>query len=180
MSEHVPHTLGVFHSELERRFNDGALRGFPAFLVDPERCTPTNSAPYVISLRQLLASLATSCRRRELAEHFTRQIGALLALGVRPVCGMIGGSFLRDGTNPRDLDCALFYVLPSRTNSGDLAQWQSESKELGIDVRLIPYDVDPCLVLKSALFLGALYALDKQTKQSAHGVVLVDLSELRA
>lgn len=138
---------------------------------------PVNAAPYVASFEQLSDVFASDVRR-PMFESLRRALAELRSAGVQVRVVLIGGSLLDRERVPRDLDCVLFYARPDETAAMDLGRWQAKQRSLGLDARLIPIDVDPLIVLKSAIYFGLLYSQRKQPGLPPRGMVLVDCDEM--
>lgn len=160
---------------LKDHYRLAAGLGFPAFIGDISESNPINATPYVVGLGEFLSESLPPAKRA-LRDALSAALGMLPNLGLQAEIIMIGGSFLRRDSKPRDLDCVVFYSRPGDL-TGDVAAWQAQQKPLGLDLRLIPIEMDPVMVLKTALFFGALYGIDRGGTQVMNGVVLVDCSK---
>jgi hypothetical protein len=89
---------------------------------------------------------------------------------------MVGGSFLRlDVDAPKDIDCVLFYRASETIDPRQLQQKCIEAVQQGVDARIIPVDADPALLVRTAMFFGFLYAIDKRSMSLSRGSILVSL-----
>lgn len=153
---------------------------FPMF-VGPEReSNPVNSTPYVAHL-----SDAREGRILVKRQAFLRELIAVLeelpATGVRPVAVLIGGSVIGPKPNPSDLDGVVFYELLTEesANVEALRAFQRSTKARRLDLRLIPIDGDPLILLKAASFFTALYCKNRDEDRIVRGLVLLDCREER-
>ncbi len=151
-------------------------RRFPAFLGPVSESTPINATPYLCQWQELLTGQLLPGQSRHVRSlgELTSELGAL---GVSAQVILIGGSALSANDEARDLDAVMFYL-------GDQAiDWESVRARLGaahiqgLDVRLVPVDVDPVVLLKNALFFGALYASNDRVRAGQRGQLLVDCRE---
>lgn len=161
--------------ELQAHYREAKSQGFPAFVTAIEESTPLNATPYVVSLSKFIES-SWSSSRQTLIEALVSALAQLRGGGLRAEVLLVGGSFLDTGKSPRDLDCVIFYSRES-DSSIDLGRWQHDQRVLGLDVRLLPIDIDPVMVLKMALFFGVLYTRGKGAQLQLRGLVLVDCSK---
>jgi len=157
---------------LDARFEKARGLGFPAFPDGVSESTPLNSAPYVISMAQLEA-LAADDNRREMVGQIGSVIRNLAESGVETRILLIGGSFLDHAKRPKDMDCVLFYVAGEDGVDMNLERYRLECHRSGLDVRFLPLDIDPILVLKTAIFFGLLYSRSKDQGADARGCLLV-------
>jgi hypothetical protein len=158
---------------LSARFEIACELGFPAFPDGVVESTPLNSAPYVISMAQL-EMLAADDVRREMVGKIGSMIRELSESGVEARILLIGGSFLEQAKQPKDMDCALFYVAGADGFDMNLERYRHECHRSGLDVRFLPLDIDPILVLKTAIFFGLLYSRSKKHESTdARGCLLV-------
>jgi hypothetical protein len=159
-------------SDLESQYQRARECGFPAFVQSIDESTPLNATPYVVSLRQFVAG-DWPAGRRALLDALLATIARLPQHGARAEIVLVGGSFLDASRSPRDLDAALFY---SRCGDAppDLAQLQDELRASCLDLRLLPLDIAPVMVLKMALYFGVLYTRGREAQPQLRGLVLVD------
>jgi hypothetical protein len=86
--------------------------------------------------------------------------------GCRPEAVLLGGSFIdTDVDTPKDIDGCLFFSTGS--DEVDLTQlildWQGFCKQNSIDIRFVPYDMDPIVSLKCAAFIAVMYTQHRPT-----------------
>lgn len=161
---------------LKDHYRRAAGSGFPAFLGDVSDSNPINSTPYVVGLGDFLSE-PLPMAKLALRDTLSAALAKLPGFGLQAEIVLIGGSFLRLDAEPRDLDCVVYYSRSGEI-AGDLPAWQAEQKSRGLDLRLIPLEMDPVMVLKTALFFGALYGADRGEAQGVRrGLVLVDCTK---
>lgn len=148
-------------------------RGFPAFLDGDRRSTPLNATPYIASLDELDVRDGSE-KRSILLRNLRIGLMELEEIGLHALAILIGGSFLDQRKDPGDLDCIVFYATGLEPNLTVGSDWQIKQRARGIDARLVPLDSDPIVLLKSALFFGALYSRPTGEHESTRGLVLVD------
>jgi hypothetical protein len=159
---------------LAEAYRRAADLGFPAFIHRIDESTPINATPYVVSLTDFLGEELTPVKRK-LRNALASSLAELPAMGLRAEILLIGGSFLALESVPNDLDCVLYYSRRTPPST-DLALWQAKRRALGIDLRLVPIEMEPVMVLKTAIFFGVLYAGGRAVHPELRGVVLVDCS----
>lgn len=157
---------------LGAHYNEAAGLGFPAFLRSIEDSTPINATPYVIGWSQF-AQQAMPPPKRALLDVLGQALERLPEIGLKPEVLLVGGSFLRSDAAPNDLDCALFYSGLAAAGA-DLGAWQRARRMEGLDLRLMPIEMDSVMVLKTAIFFAVLYTVSRSGASPPHGVVLVD------
>jgi hypothetical protein len=155
-------------------FQEAEARDFPPFLTAERQSTPVNATPYVVSLSDLVAGRALARRKRFVAE-LAATVEALKGLGAEGVAALLGGSAIGPKPEPGDLDCALFYRwVEGRPVAAALATLQAAAKARGLDLRLLPLDGDPLLLIKTVSFFSMLYSKNEGERTIIRGLVLVD------
>jgi hypothetical protein len=160
--------------QLDEHFVEAKRKGFPAFPKDIASCTPLNATPYVVTLDRFLSE-EWADERRVLLDRLVAAIDRLRKEGLGVELLLVGGSFLDPRKTPNDLDCVIFYSRPTEI-ALDLISWQDEQKARSLDLRLLPIDIDPVIVLKTALFFGVLYTRGNEAHPQLRGLLLVDCS----
>lgn len=151
--------------------------GYPFFpKTGIETAGPHNSAPYVIDESLIEATFGGSTRR----DHLLQELRSLLsdiapAMHVHAL--LVGGSMLnRSNLSPNDLDVVAFYSRKesdSRSLASQILSWQALYRGRGVDVRFVPTDAGPILLIKVSAFFCALYASGHGA--SAQGAILIDV-----
>jgi hypothetical protein len=155
-----------------------ASRHFPPF-VGPEReSTPLNATPYIAHLCEAGEAGFLSNRAAFLAE-LRVGLEQLRQLSARPVAALLGGSAIGGKPDPSDLDCVVFYEqLPGeRIQAHALRGLQRALKQRRIDVRFVPMDGDPLILLKTVSFFSMLYSKNAGSAEIVRGLVLLDCRE---
>lgn len=165
-------TLEELFPEIRRAYLRATEKHFPAFLDSIDAGTPLNATPYIVGLTEFLNCDRDLCRARLVAQ-LDRSLNDLRNMGAQPQIVLVGGGFLGPSEAPKDLDCVVFYECETPVSPG-LASWLSKQQHLGLDMRLIPLDTNPILVLKMALFFGALYGRGRGVAPAMRGLLLVD------
>src|SRR5690606_7906078 len=106
-----------------------------------------NSAPHLFDWDQF-GKAFRSVRHRELCGRLENTIDQMLQHGIRPRLALVGGSFTNPCAQPRDLDCALFYECGANAIASALPKLAAEATKYDVDMRLIPLDASPALMLK--------------------------------
>jgi hypothetical protein len=155
-------------------FQQAEARDFPPFLTGERQSTPVNATPYVVNLSDLVAGRALA-RRKRFVKELASAVGALKAMGAEGVAALLGGSAIGPKPEPGDLDCALFYRwVEGRAAADSLADLQTSAKARGLDLRLLPVDGDPLLLIKTVSFFSMLYSKNAGERTIVRGLVLVD------
>lgn len=113
------------------------------------------SSPHAMTLRDFTNRHATSPHRITLLHALDSQLAALRAVGLVPLCLLVGGSFLRDGDIPGDLDALLVYRFVKM--DGVETAPTIPSAGTGLDLRYVPADAEPELLIKMSCFFHTLY-----------------------
>jgi len=148
---------------------------FPQFVGPEGASTPINATPYVASLSDLRQKNALKHRGRLMA-LLVQCVDDLRGRGVDPVAALLGGSAIGPKADPSDLDCVVFYEA-RRHGIRDfswMAGFQMSSKAKGLDLRLMPLDGDPILLIKAISFFSTLYVKNAGDNKIIRGLVLVD------
>jgi len=163
----------AIYADMEAACESAKAMGFPAFPRGVSASTPVNATPFLMDIAEF-ERLADDCWRRELLQRFSEMLIDLRSLGAQPIAALIGGSFLDFARSPRDLDCVVFYE-DGEGAGGALLASQNRWRDRRIDVRFIPYDRDPIILLKVSAYFGALYAATKQPSEPTKAALLLDL-----
>lgn len=164
---------GELANVLECCFGRASLLEYPAFTTAIAESTPLNAAPYLTTL-DALENVMPGAPRKRMLKSLRNLLDDLERAGHFPRAVLVGGSFLRLSKVPKDLDCVVFYETHGSPQH-QLADLQKTGREQGLDVRLIPFDVDPIFVLKMGMYFGLLYSRSKSKGDEAHGCVIVRL-----
>lgn len=162
--------------EIFRASREAAARlAFPPFVTPEPESTPLNATPYLAHLREIGIDGFLSNRAVFLAELRTG-LERLQLLGVSPIAALLGGSAIGPAERPSDLDCAIFYrVAPEATPRLEgLAPLQRDLRRQRLDVRFIPLDGDPLLLIKAVSFFTTLYSKHNSSLEIVRGLVLLD------
>ncbi|TDB35428.1 hypothetical protein TEP_18250 [Stenotrophomonas sp. TEPEL] len=99
-------------------------------------------------------------------------------MGVSVEVALIGGSFCNPKKFPVDLDCVLFYQS-ERLRPAALAEWSKDQLGYGLDIRMIPLDMDGSEVLKIGMYFATLYSQRKAGDESApNGAILLRCDQM--
>lgn len=147
---------------------------FPPFLVAERQSTPINATPYVVGLSTLVSGQALA-RRKRFIDELVVTLKTLSELGGEGVAALLGGSAIGPKPDPGDLDCALFYRwVDGAADAAALARLQAAAKARDLDLRLLPLDGDPLLLIKTVSFFTMLYSKNEGERTIIRGLVLVD------
>lgn len=89
---------------------------------------------------------------------------------------LIGGSFVRGGAQPSDLDGLLVYsVMPGGGADGNagLAACLNAARTPLVDFKYCPADVHPVVLVKRVMFFASLFGYDRVTREQRHGTVML-------
>jgi hypothetical protein len=115
------------------------------------------SSPRITTLGWMRRELGWSPHRLALIAGFERRLAELRAGGVEPVCALVGGSIMGDKEEPGDLDGLIVYRLDREREFGAEAAEALRRKEPGLDLRFVPADAEPALLVKMSCFFHMLY-----------------------
>jgi hypothetical protein len=115
------------------------------------------SSPRLTTLAWMRRELGWSPHRRVLIAAFERRLAELRSSGVQPVCALVGASIMGDKEEPGDLDGLIVYRLDSEREFGPEAAECLRRKEPGLDLRFVPADAEPALLVKMSCFFHMLY-----------------------
>jgi hypothetical protein len=159
---------------LGEAFEAAKAAGMTSFPAGIEASTPLNSAPYLIDLTRFAAEFAFNDHRREQLAQLKRTCNALRSLSVTPSFVIVGGSYLDVAREtPKDLDAALFYLgAPQAPSPSSVSKVQSAARDGGVDLRLVPFDVEPAFVAKMIGYFVLLYAQSRGPSTPRAGLVV--------
>jgi hypothetical protein len=148
---------------------------FPPFTGPVHESTPLNASPYLAHIQDLRDGLFLSARE-QLVSKFLEAMEQLPDYAVTPIAALFGGSALSSKLEPNDLDCVVFYVSEASTNPRDegLSAFLKRWKAAGLDMRAIPADGDPIILIKVVSFFTSLYSINLEDITSMRGLVLID------
>ena len=162
-------------------FDTAADRGFPLFLGHEAASNALNATPYVTGYTEFTKRLSTWPGRPALLESMDR-IRYEADHHARIVGILIGGSFL-DPTRqtPRDLDLLMLYEARDGDrgeSASRLIELRRRARTLDIDVRFIPIDSDPLMLVKIVSYFTTLFNRRKGMDVQVRGLVLLDCRAL--
>ena len=147
-------------------FAEAEKRRLPIFLTPVVESGPLNATPYLTSYECFRASAAVWPGRAPLVAALDATKRRLEAVGVTVEAMLIGGSFTElSKPRPQDIDCLMFYRWQHEDRSAPgaaLGELQRLSKHHGVDVRFIPLDGDPLVLIKSVSYFTVLYSKLKE------------------
>jgi hypothetical protein len=137
-------------------FGDAPLEAVLLRIPDPgPHMLP--SSPRLTTLGWMRRELGWSPRRLDLIASFEARLAELRAAGVDPVCALVGGSIMGDKEAPGDLDGLIVYRLAADRPLTPEAVSLLRRKESGLDLRFVPADAEPALLIKMSCFFHMLY-----------------------
>lgn len=147
--------------------------GLPPFTAPLGRETPLDSSPYVYDVARFADAFAGSEQRRVLLTALLTRVAALEQAGIRVDLLLVGGSFLRLGQEPRDIDALGVYTLTCDPEAGAAALSQAMARGDMADLHLCPADAHPAVLIKRAIYFSNTFAYDKGTGALDRGIVMV-------
>jgi hypothetical protein len=160
-----------FLDHLNTIYEGAKKEGLPVFASCVDATTPMNASPYVTNLRTFLSGWGE--KREVLVKRLAATLHQLEDFCLIPEILMIGGSFLDESVDPNDIDCVVFFSK-SEIAPEEVDQWVKAQKDVGLDMRLFPLDMDPIIVLKVSAFFGGLYSKTKKSGTKERSIILVD------
>jgi hypothetical protein len=115
------------------------------------------SSPRLTTLGWMRRELGWTAHRQALVASFEARLGELKAAGIEPVCALVGGSIMGDKEAPGDLDALIVYRLDPDRPLGPAAAELLRRKDRGLDLRFVPADAEPALLIKMSCFFHMLY-----------------------
>jgi hypothetical protein len=148
---------------------------FPPF-IGPERAsTPLNATPYLAHVDDLRKGIFLSNRAPFVAELLA-VLDQLVNFNAVPVAALLGGSAIGPKPDPGDLDCVVFYEQAASREVDAIGAdaLRRAAKGRGLDMRLVPMDGDPLLLLKTMSYFSMLYSKEEGDLKIIRGLVLID------
>jgi len=163
---------------LKKSFLRAEELDFPTFVTPERQSTPLNATPYIGHLDDVRHGRIL-IKREELLATLIAAVDELREAGISPIAALLGGSAIGPKPLPSDLDCVLFYEMPVEPAVAiDLALFQLRYKARRLDLRLIPADGDPLLLIKATSFFTTLYLTEGEDQcEIVRGLVLLDCRE---
>ena len=133
--------------------------------VEISRLSPFSSSPFVLSLDEFLMT-ENARSRPDLVQAIQAYLKNLTQIGLQAKFLLIGGSFIDRFDVARDVDGVCFYQIDLQDKEGNfknlpsLFRVQEYGKESGIDMKLVPIDHDPLLMLRAAIYFSVLFSGD--------------------
>ncbi|KTF69091.1 DUF6932 family protein [Sphingomonas sp. HT-1] len=154
-----------------------AAAGFPPFAAAFQNETPLNSGPYIFDLAAFGATFGTSAHRIAILADAQAALDALRSEGMGWHLLLVGGSFIREGESPSDLDALVVYSLAS-TDVADVERAihaiRSHLRRFSkVDFKFCPVDVEPIILVKRLLFFSNVFGYDKDLHTLSRGSVMV-------
>ena len=151
--------------------------GTPQYMQPIAASNPFNASPWVTDAEGFANAFSNSAVRRSRLAALERALGQLRGL-VEVECCLVGGSFV-DAANPvpKDVDIVVLYrarAQPRYDLGRGLQRLTRRFLLDGIDMRLVPCDASPWLVVKLVSFFTMLY-LSRRLGAEPHsrGLVLL-------
>lgn len=156
-------------------FQMAAESNLPLFQPDVQGSNPLNSSPYLVDFASFRDAFGQSPRRTKLVDQLQSMVAELRTGGIEIIACMIGGSMVDRGREPRDIDCIAFYrCLGNPAEAGArLAQTARQRHPLGVDVRFVPVDSDPLILIKMTSYFTSLYSASRDGREPRFGQLLV-------
>lgn len=169
--------VDIAHILRESRIR-AASQHFPPFVGPEQESTPLNATPYIAHLSEAGTEGFLS-NREGFIEQLRVGLARLAALSARPVAALLGGSALDAKPDPSDLDCVVFYEADeAHPPSGSaLLDLQRALKRRRLDIRFVPIDGDPLLLIKIVSYFTILYSKSRESLSIKRGLVLLDCRE---
>ncbi|MDQ8756908.1 hypothetical protein RCO27_11790 [Sphingosinicella sp. LHD-64] len=175
--------MNPFASVSRQTFDEAERQGFPAFVGPVRESSPVNATPYLIRYEDFRTRAAHWPERNELAAALDRVKSHAERLSLVIDAIVIGGSFTELlKPSPKDVDCLMLYRRPGlveATPANALNELQRSAKEERVDVRFIPIDGDPLILIKCLCYFTVLLSKDKRAKGNwdvrvIRGLMLLD------
>jgi hypothetical protein len=141
----------------------------PAILFTPDRKVAA-SAPYPITFLELTTHFGRSAYRQQLLRGFRAWLSALRQV-VSPQFVWIGGSFVTDKPEPKDIDAVVFYryLVPDvsaadrdnllRANT-EILSHTSVERRFNVESALVPLDVDATQLFHASAYWAMVFSND--------------------
>lgn len=122
-----------------------------------------HSSPHVCTTAQFAARFIVDERRRLLWDRLDLQLNNLRRGGLTPSFLMVGGGFVRPQHTPRDLDALIGYSVPPPALLVAETIEAMRTPVEGLDLRFVPIDVGPVVLVRMACFFHTLYQSRNQS-----------------
>ena len=172
----MPDATGRFVDACRAANARAASLDFPPFTTGLRTETPLNSAPYIFDLPSFRQTFGSSTRRLAIIESFVQALDHLAACGAAWRMVLVGGSFIRPGPDPSDLDGLVVYDIdPARAGAAGCALqgFAAMTRSWPIDLRLCPADAGPLILVKRSIFFSNLFSYDRQCDRLVRGTLIL-------
>ncbi len=172
MSDHLSH----FIHACQAANPVAAASDHPPFTAAFRGETPLNSAPYIYDMTGFRTTFGTSDHRRRIIAGCEAALDRLRRGGVDWQMLLVGGSFIRSGDSPSDLDGLVLYSIDSAGPAGNhvgLAACLKNACSPLVDLKYCPVDVHPVVLVKRVAFFSSLFGYDRESQTLCHGTVML-------
>lgn len=114
------------------------------------------SSPHVVTWEWLKYHLCWNERRSKLASLLHNFLSEVRCYGITPEFLLLGGSFLSNRDNPKDIDFLLVYRASDAFRSEEFSRFVM-NKRVGLDYRAIPSDTGSLSLIKISIFYHTLF-----------------------
>ena len=167
---------GTPNSPTEIDFQRVVDLGTPKYLAPISETTPQNSSPWIVDLECFQRTFGGNPLRKARLAAFSMALSDLSKI-VEIQCCLVGGSFLNIANPaPNDLDVVMFYraLQGARPEPGRALQRLTRKFHVSnIDMRCVPCDVEPWLLIKLTSYFTMLYQSSRQEGAPPLGQVLL-------
>lgn len=136
---------------------------------------PYNSSPHIVAMSDFDGFFRRDAKRQRFVGALNDTLRALRKhIQVHGL--LVAGSFLDLSKDPRDLDGALLYSArtPYESDWNAIKAVLENSRCQGLDLRPVPLDGNPLLMVKVVCFMTSLYLSHRESTQFANnGMLLV-------
>jgi len=173
----VSDPLGQFVRACQTINPAASAAGFPPFMAAFQQETPLNSGPYIFDLSAFRTAFGTSPIRQTILADAQAALEVLRSEGMIWHLLLVGGSFIRQGDAPSDLDALVVYSL-APTDAETIARAIHGVRDglrryPRVDFKFCPVDVDPIILVKRLLFFSNVFGYDKQSHTLSRGSAMI-------
>ncbi|WP_126012953.1 hypothetical protein [Sphingomonas sp. ABOLH] len=137
--------------------------------------TPMSGSPYLVNMDWFCSYLGFNNHRKELIEIFLGYIDNLKIFEIKPTFALIGGSFVSDKSEPKDIDGVIAYTGSEKSDFKGIKEIVNR-KNIFLDIRLVPEDTGGIYLTKILCYYHELYSRNRMKGRTS--CVLIDISEL--
>lgn len=129
--------------------------------------TPMSGSPYIVTREWFSLYLGFNGHRLNLIRNFDEFVSRLIDFGISPTFAMIGGSFVSDKIDPKDIDGVIGYIGNNDSDFIGLKDFITTPTPKFLDIRLVPEDSGGLNLVKICCYYHELYSRNRMKSRTS-------------